>query len=83
VQHGVLQGGAAQCSTVLSAQHTVSTACKPTSTPNPDPPVCAAHSFLFCSNGVQLSQAGLEFNYAKLFGESQGTQFRASGLVAL
>ena len=35
------------------------------------------------SNGVQLTQAGLEFNYAALFGESQRTQLRAAGLLSL
>lgn len=35
------------------------------------------------SNGVQLTQAGLEFNFAQLFGEKQNAQFRAAGLVAL
>ncbi|KAL4432426.1 hypothetical protein ABPG77_001725 [Micractinium sp. CCAP 211/92] len=35
------------------------------------------------SNGVQLTQAGLEFNFAQLFGERRQAELRACGLVAL
>jgi hypothetical protein len=35
------------------------------------------------TNGVHLSQAGVEFNYAAQFFEGGRTQLRATGLVAL
>ena len=35
------------------------------------------------TNGVHLSQAGVEFNYAAQFFGGGGTQLRAAGLVAL
>ncbi|KAL4430669.1 hypothetical protein ABPG75_005925 [Micractinium tetrahymenae] len=35
------------------------------------------------SNGVQLTQAGLEFNFAQVFGQQRQAELRASGLVSL
>ena len=35
------------------------------------------------TNGVNLSQAGVEFNYAAQFFEGGRTQLRAAGLIAL